>query len=78
MLEMDGQSAAGGSHHRERRYGSAPVAPVPIAMSAPLSSAAHVPVRTEFVFAATRKHRAVHLCGDWCNWEPIKMHAERG
>jgi hypothetical protein len=49
-----------------------------LASSSSASPAAPVLVQTEFVFSATRKHRSVNLCGDWRNWEPVEMQAEKG
>jgi hypothetical protein len=49
-----------------------------LAGSSCASPAAPVLVQTEFVFSATRKHRSVSLCGDWRNWEPVEMQAEKG
>lgn len=42
------------------------------------SSGSSVPVRTEFVYTSSEKHKTVQLHGDWNSWEPIAMHIENG
>lgn len=38
----------------------------------------HLAVHAEFIYHDGRRHKEVLLCGEWVDWEPVRMRPEKG